>query len=50
MFRVFPLVIVATLVSELVSATVNPAEEVALNVFASSPTVAVAGSIPKVIT
>jgi hypothetical protein len=50
MFSVFPLVIVATLVSELVSATVNPDEEVAINVFAASPTVAVAGSNPKVIT
>ena len=51
MFSVFPLVIVATLRSELVRATVSPAaEEVAISVRAGSPTVAVAGSKPKVIT
>jgi len=50
MFNVFPLVIVATLESELVRVTGNPEEEVAINVFAVSPTVAVAGSNPKVIT
>jgi hypothetical protein len=49
MFSVFPLVIVATLGSELVRATVSPEEEVAINVLGKSPTVAVAGSNPKVI-
>ena len=49
MFSVFPLVIVATLESELVRVTGNPDEEVAINVLAVSPTLAVAGSKPKVI-
>jgi hypothetical protein len=48
MFNVFPM-IVATLVSELVRVTGSPEEDVAINVFAASPTVAVAGSNPKVI-
>jgi hypothetical protein len=50
MFKVFPLVIVATLESELVSVTGNPEEDVAINVRAGSPTVAVARSNPNVIT
>ena len=49
MFSVFPLVIVAILESELVSVTGNPEEDVAINCLGSSPTVAVAGSNPKVI-
>ena len=49
MFSVFPLVIVAILESELVSVTGNPEEEVAISVRAASPTLAVAGSKPKVI-
>jgi hypothetical protein len=49
MFSVFPLVIVATLGSELVKATVSPEEEVAISVFGKSPTVAVAESNSKVI-
>ena len=49
MFSVFPLVIVAILESELVSVTGNPEEEVAINVRATSPTLAVAGSNPNVI-
>jgi hypothetical protein len=50
MFSVFPLVIVATLESELVRVTGNVEEEDAMSVRAGSPTVAVAGSKPKVIT
>jgi hypothetical protein len=49
MFSVFPLVIVATAESELVRVTVNPEEDVAINVLGKSPTLAVAGSNPKVI-
>jgi hypothetical protein len=49
MFSVFPLVIVAILESELVSVTGNPEEEDAISVLAASPTLAVAGSKPKVI-
>jgi hypothetical protein len=49
MFSVFPPVIVATLRSELVRATVSPEEDVAINVLGKSPTVAVAESKPKVI-
>ena len=49
MFSVFPLVIVAILESELVRVTGNAEEEVAINVLAASPTLAVAGSNPKVI-
>lgn len=49
MFSVFPLVIVAILESELVSVTGNLEEDVAISVFGKSPTVAVAGSNPKVI-
>ena len=49
MFSVFPLVIVATLGFKLVRFTGNPEEEVAINVLAASPTLAVAGSNPKVI-
>jgi hypothetical protein len=49
MFSVFPLVIVATLESELVRVTDIPEEEDAINVRAASPTLAVAGSNPKVI-
>jgi hypothetical protein len=50
MFNVFPLVIVATLESELVRVTDSPEEEVAITVRAASPTLAVAGSNPNVIT
>jgi len=49
MFSVFPLVIVATLESELVRVTGNVEEEDAMSVRAMSPTLAVAGSNPKVI-
>jgi hypothetical protein len=49
MFSVFPLVIVATLGFKLVSVTGNPEEDVAINCLGSSPTLAVAGSKPKVI-
>jgi hypothetical protein len=49
MFSVFPLVIVATLEAELVSVTSSPEEEEAISVRAVSPTLAVAGSNPKVI-
>jgi len=48
-FKVFPLVIVATFESELVRVTGSPEEDVAINVRAASPTLAVAGSNPKVI-
>jgi hypothetical protein len=50
MFSVFPLVIVATLESELVNVTGNVEEEDAMSVRAASPTLAVAGSNPNVIT
>jgi hypothetical protein len=49
MFSVFPLVIVATLGSELASVIKSPEEDVAINVRAISPTLAVAESNPKVI-
>ena len=49
MFSVFPLVIVATLESEPVRVTGNVEEEDAMSVRAISPTLAVAGSKPKVI-
>ena len=49
MFSVFPLVIVATLGFKLVRVTGNPEEDVAINVRATSPTLAVVGSNPKVI-
>jgi hypothetical protein len=49
MFSVFPLVIVAILESELVRVTGNPEVDVAINVLAASPILAVAGSNPKVI-
>jgi hypothetical protein len=49
MFSVFPLVIVAILESELARATDSPEEDVAISVRAASPTLAVAGSKPKVI-
>jgi hypothetical protein len=49
MFSVFPLVIVATLESELVSVTGNPEVDVAINGRVASPTLAVAGSNPNVI-
>jgi hypothetical protein len=48
MFSVLPS-IVATLEAELVKVTVSPEEDVAINVLGKSPTLAVAGSKPKVI-
>jgi hypothetical protein len=48
MFSVLPS-IVATFEAELVRVTGSPEEDVAINVLGKSPTVAVAGSKPKVI-